>query len=152
MTQEELKKRLELGDKYREIEAACEQKLMGYIKLYEAKEYYRKTYNLPPGTPLGYAFLKKDPEFDPETFIPGQGGNTDFFFIDINGVLSKPYKDFGLLLNETKNRGSIDPFDWSKEELAIINQNDPIINAKSKRVPITAKDSDIIIGYIKTKK
>jgi hypothetical protein len=151
MTEEEFKRRSELASKYRDIEAVCEKKLTKLIRTYEKQGYNRYKFKLFPGaTPLGYAFLKKDPDFDLENFNLEE--STDYYYIDINGTLSEPFKETSLLINETKNIGSITPFDWTKDELYIIQACDHVINAKSRTIPITAKESNIIIGHKRIKR
>ena len=148
MTKENFKIAIEEAQKYREVIAFCEEKLISLFPKYEESDFFRKKYNFSLGTPLGYAFLKKKGgknleifDREPELFV----------WIDINDNISVEFSEFSDVLLSAKRRGSIKPFNWGKEQVDIIQKVDPYINAKFETIPIKVLHGNKV-GTMKVKK
>lgn len=133
MTIEDFKKKMAQGTKYQEIKDDCEKILQLLISKHEIGGFSRKKYNFSKGTPLGYAFLKKPRGYNFNAAVREQEA---FFWIDINNEKSEEFNEFSDMLLSAKKRGSINPFNWTIEEIEIIQNCDPYINAKSETIPI----------------
>lgn len=148
MTEKEIKIKIEQASLYRDIKSECEKKLQSYIFEHENSGFTRKIYNFSHGTPLGYAFFKKPKGLNFETL---ERETEEYFWIDINNQKSEKFIEFSDLLLSAKTRGSIKPFSWTYEQIKIIQNCDPYINAKSETIPIKGLHGNKV-GFVKINK
>lgn len=131
------------SNKYWDIVLKCKKQLVDLMEILSVADYNKYKKNFGADFPLGYEILFKRVKMD-ENWMPGIPD--DYCWIDMNGIISEMSSDFKIALTSAKRRGSINPFNWSKEDIELIEKNERFTKAKTRKEPLV-KDG-IIYGSV----